>query len=261
MESMQGHRRYDVNVDYFETWTPEMAYILGVLTSDGSSDGKTISLELANRDINLVMFVRDELCPQKSISFRDSVNSARIRIHSIVLCNSLNKLGVFPRKTGYEFLPQMEEKYFSHYLRGVFDGDGWVSTRRNSVECGIVSASYSFIHSLRSKLLNIGSIIEKTPKDNKKQLKLYAWQMYSRHAEKFRDIIYDNYSFALPRKYNKFYSNYKIICKRFWTKEQIEILQSNYIYKGDLVLLSSLIGKSYKSVSKKIYELNLAKNY
>lgn len=182
-------------------------------------------------------------------------NSVRIRIHSVSLCKSIVKLGVFPRKTGQEFVPNIPEGFLAPYVRGVFDGDGWVSLRRNSIVCGIVSTSQSYLIDLRFLLNGIGQIRTKLMRPDQTKT-LYEWNMYSHHAERFRDFIYTG-GFSLARKRDRFYSNYHKP-NNYWTKEQISFLVKEYVPGGNLKVLSSKVGRSYKSVSKKIWELGLS---
>lgn len=162
-----------------------------------------------------------------------------------------------PRKTGKEFVPNIPRKFLGPYIRGIFDGDGWVCLRRNSVECGIVSTSIFFLEDLRTLMSSIGQI--RTKKKRKDQTKiLYEWNMYSRHAEFFRDFIYTD-GFSLDRKRNKFYSDYYKPSNRWWTEKELSILVKEYMPGGDLKYLSNKIGRSYKSVAKKIWELGLNK--
>lgn len=256
MESMQGKRRYTVCDDFFEVWSDRSAYLLGLLTADGSADGRSISIDLAEKDIELVEFVRDCLCPTKPLEYRIKTKSVRIRVSSVVLCRKLESLGIFKNKTGKEFLPDIPYEFIAPYIRGVFDGDGWVYTRRNSVECGIVSASKDFLISLRGYFKDIGVIRLKKKTPNSRDL--WQWDMYSRHAEMFRDIIYNDASIFLSRKRDKFYSNYKLPNKQRWAEWQVLCLIKNYVVGGNLRMLSEKIGKSYKAVSKKIWKLGLS---
>jgi hypothetical protein len=255
MESMQGKRRYVVCDSFFDTWSDVSAYVLGFLTADGSVYGRTVSVDLAEKDFIIVEFVRDCLCPGKPIEIRKKNGSIRIRANSVTLCKKLESLGVFPQKTGKEFLPDIPLVFLGSYIRGIFDGDGWVYTRRNSIECGIVSASKDLLLSMRNHLNNIGQI--RLKKKNKNSKNLWQWDMYASHAEMFRDYIYKNAYFFLPRKFDKFYSEYKVPSKNKWTDQQITKLLNNYVVGGDLKKLSEKIGRSYKAVSKKIWELDL----
>ena len=250
---MKGKRKYIVYEDFFDTWNYDSSYLLGFLTADGSSDGQTIFLDLSEKDIEVIEFVKNCLCPKKPIEKRKSSNSIRIRVHSKHLCRKLEPLGVFPRKTGHEFVPNIPDKFFPLYLRGVFDGDGWVCTRRNSIECGIVSASRNFLSTLRAKVGFIGQI---TPKE-KKNIKIYQWNLYSKHTELFRNIIYKDPGFSLRRKRDIFFSNYHIPSKKFWTEDQLSKLKCYYNNGFKLEYIAGKIGRSYKAVSKKIWELGL----
>lgn len=39
----------------------------------------------------------------------------------------LSKFGVVPRKTSTTFLPEIKESLMPHLIRGLIDGDGWIT--------------------------------------------------------------------------------------------------------------------------------------
>lgn len=152
--SNAGHRKYSLNEDYFkEIATPEQAYWLGFLTADGSITGDDVhgwglSLELAERD---AAHVHKFAC---AIGTDSPVNPSgqgcvRIRLNSQHLVRTLADLGVIQRKSlivepPLERLRGLEPFYW----RGLWDGDGWVSSRKdrgagwNIGICG----SYACVH-------------------------------------------------------------------------------------------------------------------
>ena len=56
---MGGKRIYELNEDYFETWSHEMAYILGFISADGSINKQktSLSIELQMRDKKVLEFI------------------------------------------------------------------------------------------------------------------------------------------------------------------------------------------------------------
>ena len=54
-----------------------------------------------------------------------------LRIGNMIIFNDLLKLGLTPRKSLTLRLPIVPNQYFSHYLRGYFDGDGCLTLSRS----------------------------------------------------------------------------------------------------------------------------------
>lgn len=133
-------RKYPVNERYFDVWSPNMAYILGFVLADGSVSRHSLRVEVAKRDIEVLEFIRSELCPTARILHSQKGTARRLNINSVVLVKSLAKYGIIKNKTGKEHINfHIPQELFGDFIRGLFDGDGWVCLRRNSIESGIVS--------------------------------------------------------------------------------------------------------------------------
>lgn len=125
---------YNTNEHYFKTWSSNMAYILGFITADGYiyERKNALRVELKDTDIEILKFIIGEISPNNRIIYRSKLdnrtgkiyNQYKISISSKILINDLNKLGVMPRKSGKEYLPQIPQEFIYDYLRGYFDGDG-----------------------------------------------------------------------------------------------------------------------------------------
>jgi hypothetical protein len=261
---MGGKRIYDVKEDYFETWSHEMAYILGFISADGSVNKQktSLSIELQMRDKEVLEFIQQQIAPTLPIRTikKKEREYCRLRINSVKLIRSLQKFNVIPNKTftirlNFD-IPQI---FVGDYIRGLFDGDGWVTCRRNTVEFGICSGSKQFIEDLFS-LLKTG----RTRTINSKRRKsLYILDAEANSAITIRDVMYASGSFALKRKKNIFFSDFHKPSPRWWTEEQIQYLKENFMPQTDGLLnqLAASLGKSRKAVSKKIWELKLTRLY
>lgn len=251
-------RKYIVNEDYFETWSHEMAYILGFISADGSVDknGRALSIELQTRDREILEFIQQQIAPTVPIKTTKKKGKEynRLRICSIKLVQSLAKYNVIANKTFTIRLDfDVSPDFFSDYLRGLFDGDGWVTCRRNTIEFGICSGSKQFMEDIRS-IIQLGRV---RTMNSKRKKSLYVLDAEAKSAIAIRDIIYSSRGFALQRKKDIFFSNFYVPSKRWWTPEQIQYLKDNYVYDQSPQIIADKIGKSYKAVSKKIWELGL----
>lgn len=240
-----------------------MAYILGFIYTDGSVDKYTLSFELQARDVEVLEFIRNELCPEAIIEQRTKKarSYVRLRIHSRALIISLNQLGVYANKSLTVKLGCIIPKeYVGDFVRGTFDGDGWVHCRRNSIETGFVSASKTFVLDLQKLSGDLG-IIRKREKLGKNKVSItYCLEMRKSDSMKLKELMYSTEAFSLKRKREKLFSDFYIRSQKRWTEEQKQLLIENYKPNCNLTELSTLIGRSYKAVSKKIWELSLNEN-
>lgn len=235
-----------------------MAYILGFISADGSINKQrtSLSIELQMRDIEILEFIREKISPNSPIKItkKKGKEYCRLRINSVNLVKSLEKFNVVPNKTHIIRLNfEITKEYFGDYLRGLFDGDGWVICRRNTIEFGICSGSENYLDDIKNKL---GCGRTRVKIKNKK-LVTYVLDAESKSAIIIRDIMYASNTFSLKRKKDIFFSEFHIPSKRWWTEEQIKYLKDNYKYNESPQIIADAIGKSYKAISKKIWELKL----
>jgi uncharacterized protein YerC len=125
-------RKYELNEDLFNNIdTPEKAYILGIFASDGNNTGNTLRLSMTDEDI--ITKVKDYICPELEIKIipprkKHHLTQYKLQICSTKMCNDFTKHGIMPNKTfKIDFPEQLNEDLLSHYLRGLLDGDGWIS--------------------------------------------------------------------------------------------------------------------------------------
>ena len=121
----------EVNQEFFTKWAPEMAYVLGFFMADGSiirnkRGGYYLNIQI--RDKNLLYSIRKALCSNHKISVKPAKGNARekynLQIGSKKMCFDLQKMGVQRRKTYTLTIPKIPRKFFWHFVRGYFDGDG-----------------------------------------------------------------------------------------------------------------------------------------
>lgn len=110
-----------------------MAYVLGYWYADGSIylSERGSYLNATSIDKELIRKIKEWLSSEHVIRETKSVNPNRktrfiLRIGNKNLYNSLEKLGLYPSKSLTVKLPNIPEKFFPHFVRGYFDGDGCV---------------------------------------------------------------------------------------------------------------------------------------
>ena len=108
-------------------WRPNLAYAIGLITTDGclSSDGLLFDLISKDRE-QLLNFSK---CLNVDFKIGNKWNSKgdeclRIQFKNRVFYNFLLSIGLTPRKSLTIGKLAIPDKYFFDFLRGCFDGDG-----------------------------------------------------------------------------------------------------------------------------------------
>lgn len=126
--------------DFFETIdSEEKAYFLGFMFADGyvykgSKNAKSVGLEIHIRDIDLIHKLKELLNTSNKIKYRKRSNTemCSINVYSTKMANDLEKYGIVQNKTKVtKHLPDIPLPYRRHFLRGLLDGDGWISIDKN----------------------------------------------------------------------------------------------------------------------------------
>lgn len=162
----------DINFE----WTPDLAYVIGLLTTDGclSSDGRHIVMR--SSDMQLLETFRKCLNLSNKITqnFQNGwakKPSYRIQFGNVQFYRWLLKIRLFPAKTYTIGKLQIPDIYFRDFLRGHLDGDGsvvtyidkWNTFKKptyvyNRIFTRFLSASKKHIKWLRSRIDDITSI-------------------------------------------------------------------------------------------------------
>lgn len=157
-----------------------MAYVLGYIYADGHiidspyMRGKYLNITSIDKDSILRMkrlLNSDHKIKETRSNFIGSKLCYILRIGSHKICNRLYNLGVHPRKSLEISLPQIPAKYFWHFIRGYFDGDGCVNIERkikSSGEIGMKRMRIIFTSGSKNFLHKINEVIKRTNNTNGK---------------------------------------------------------------------------------------------
>lgn len=146
-DNAECHRRFSIDQHYFDRInTPDKAYFLGLLYADGSnfpidSKGKEwyhIILSLSgDDDVSVLTTFRRYLKTDIPIRKIIPSNPKHKPIYRLTICSKhmsqqLEKLGISKGKTYNATYPDfLNQQLHSHFIRGVFDGDGSISIQTN----------------------------------------------------------------------------------------------------------------------------------
>lgn len=160
---------------YFDKWSPNMAWALGFLVADGNlfhqildSGGVLWRITYTQKEREILEDLCDELgVPHKHIhrteGWFDFPGGAKAFgvTHRVAFTNRhmferLLELGVMPNKSLQLKKVSVHKKYFSHFLRGYFDGDGcfsWSTQPRQRVpRISFTSGSRQFLKWIEAKI-------------------------------------------------------------------------------------------------------------
>lgn len=200
----------EFNERYFDTWSNEMAYILGYFCADGSYNydktHRDITFRTSQKDKELIETIRERLEAKKEVKYEDRTKSVSLSLSSAHLCERFNKLGLNPSKSKIGFMVDVPDAYLSHFTRGYIDGDGNVSedTRRGySLRYRIYSseACKEFLEYLKKKIEDRTSvrIYLRRSREN-----LWCLEISARDARAFTNWLYSDASIYLARKYKNY---------------------------------------------------------
>lgn len=154
-------RRYNVNINSFGNIENEkQAYWLGFIMADGyvsaSKNNWRFGIKLAKRDFSHVNKLRrflESFHPIKEIE-SNGKKYCVLQIASKYLVLNLIKLGVIPRKTWNLLFPLFVAKNLvRHFIRGYFDGDGWICLNKTGLTFGIMGRN-NFLVSIQNYLMS-----------------------------------------------------------------------------------------------------------
>ncbi len=153
--------------------TPQKAYVLGLIASDGCVHGKN-KITLGMNDLDAIKFVANEFGYNNKISIIDHEDVNHNRSYTITITSDkmhadLQNLNIVERKSKIDNLdiPPIIDELERFFWAGIIDGDGSVSIRNkkygNYLRMSVVSASEIYIRKLSEFLLknNITSSVAK----------------------------------------------------------------------------------------------------
>lgn len=137
IRNMSEHHNPNLNHDYFENINNEYkAYFLGFLITDGNigktdlkngKPTKSIKFSLKKEDKYILEIFKSQLGEENLCLYDDKRGCSTLTVYSKKLTNDLKKYGVVTNKTWKTFLPSLDEGLMKHLIRGLIDGDGWIT--------------------------------------------------------------------------------------------------------------------------------------
>lgn len=151
-------------------WTVNLAYVVGLISTDGSLSKDGRHIVMVSKDYKQILTFKKLLKLENKITIKASSFNPKGVYYQIQFGNKklyvfLLKIGLFPNKSKTISSLKIPVRFFWHFLRGVLDGDGytysyWDKRWKNSfmLYLGIVSASKKYLEWINDeikKLLNL----------------------------------------------------------------------------------------------------------
>ncbi|TAN42510.1 MAG: hypothetical protein EPN22_12115 [Nitrospirae bacterium] len=230
--------KQEINEGFFKVWTPAMAYVLGVIYTDGNMN--IIKSQSRNFVYRVTVYQKEPELLEKVLFLMKCKtliikNPRRIyngvvagegcffHLNSETLFNDLLKLGVTPNKSLTMEFPTMPSEMERHFIRGCWDGDGSVFFNNGKLCASYVSGAESFIQGVAEKLFKIGIYRKKL---------ISTHQNWEENNEAYKQLRSDFSENKYPLKISKeTRSKSPSYCIRTSTKENLENL-FHYFYDG-----------------------------
>lgn len=138
--------------DYFHKIDSyDKAYFLGFLITDGSVFGNLVKLEIFEEDKYILETFANKTNNSNIIYKNKSRPHCAFCVKRKEWVDDLKQYGVIPNKTFKTFLPNLSHEMMPHLIRGLIDGDGWITYKSHAIGfCG----NYDLVLQLRDFLVN-----------------------------------------------------------------------------------------------------------
>jgi len=210
-------RMYSHDFDYFKNIDSEKkAYWLGFFYADGFVESKRphgaqkFGITLSSKDSDhLAKFKSDIKSTNPILEYKGSGYNkdgyfSRILMTSQTTVNDLKRHGVVEQKTFKLDFPVIEKSLVRHFIRGYFDGDGYISVSKKSFVFGF-SGREEF-------LLKIKEFFETSKANVLSDKSIYSFKIGGTLAAANQlDKIYKDATVFLDRKFEK----YKIVYNKY----------------------------------------------
>lgn len=186
----------------------DKSYFLGLLFADGNmSKTNVISISLQKSDKHIIDYFLK--CLEGNMRIYEYRNECILKFTDKEITKDLTKLGFISKKSLVIKFPTIPTHLESHFMRGVFDGDGCISIhhdKRDSSDRGqvnICSGSIDFLNVYVDKLSEHCDIKHKNIRCPNGIYNVIDWGGLS-DVEKIYNFLYKDAKVYLKRKKKKF---------------------------------------------------------
>jgi hypothetical protein len=207
-----------VDIKFFDKLSSESLWVLGWFYTDGnvSTTGTSVSITVHRNDADVLQKISKLLKNRNNVIRESKASRANVLMFSSkILHDKLIELGCVPAKSLIiEFPNFLDKSNAASFLKGVFEGDGGFSLKKNNgyFTLKIASGSLKFVEVMKEKIkefYNIDSHVYKHP--SVKSANYLGFNIIE--SMKFLDLIYGNSteSVRMNRKYDLY-----LKCKKYY---------------------------------------------
>ena len=169
-------KKINVNEDFFSSWSPAMAYVLGVICTDGNlnpgrirepwrskSSSTMPMISIAQKEPELLEKVLKLMDCDAKLYFSKERIYGKIKAGALYQFNISNEklyddivnLGLTPNKSLTMQFPNIPDEFVRHFIRGCWDGDGsvYIDKHSNKISANFVSGSCDFLEVMIENLV------------------------------------------------------------------------------------------------------------
>lgn len=228
------YSKYEVDSNYFyKINTEHKAYLLGFMYADGSVNDNGISIGLKSDDLEILELFKKELKFTGKLYFNERSKKNpnwsdiyRLSIYNKQISKDLINNGCIKTKTFKITFPNeaiLPVEFQKHFLRGYFDGDGYVGYRFYKNKYLYISSKFVSTEKFCDKVseimkneLNINSYKETRHPERKHNIRQLSFSG-NIQSLKFLDWIYKDSTVYLKRKYDKY-----LKCKELYSQQKLK---------------------------------------
>lgn len=254
----------NINDNFFNTWSPELAYIIGLFIADGhisdyEKSGKR-KVTFSNQTIDKDMLEKiAKICGYKNNILDFKSGMSRIQFAGKFIWEFFSGLGFDNHKTHNAKIPERLidiPKLHPHLIRGLLDGDGSINIKDRKMNI------YPEAYIVGTKdVVDFVATVYPFFNTNRPHKSIHRITYSGKNAVEFLNEIYEDSTIHMDRKYHKYIKikNWESTCKR-WTKEEKNFITLNYstMYAKDM---ENILERSYSGIVSCARNLGLKRSH
>lgn len=202
---------YKYDTSYFdEINTERKAYFLGFIVADGCNH-KGLSFLVERQDEYILKELLKDMNSivkiQRNKGQNNNKDTSKIKIQSKPMADVLCKWGVVPRKAHETCFPNIEERFYSHFIRGLFDGDGSITVDKHSKQKRFRIAGHIVLIQRVQEILIDKCNLNKTKLETiskRKGTTIVLHYVGNNQIKRIYEYLYKDATIYLTRKFEKF---------------------------------------------------------
>jgi LAGLIDADG-like domain len=213
-----------INEQFFETWSAESAWVLGILFTDGHYGKANASgirrIYISQKETELLEKVK-ALMGSKHKILENTQSGKLSKIHYFTFTNkpiyeSLLELGLVANKSHIIRFPAVPKEFVRHFIRGCWDGDGSFYYENNDpkrIRGDYVSGSLAFMKVFTEQLKELSGINNITIMRKHNKSNCYYIKLSPIQTVKLFSVLYETVpeTMYLSKKHDKIRRSYDLL--------------------------------------------------